>query len=113
MSDNNQQSPLRVWPRPVLVWIGLVILAAVSLFSAFVPLGAFNTAINLGIAGIMVALLWLFLMELIGLNPLIRLIAVAGFLWIIFMFALTLTDYYSRNTSVYSDRETALSQIFR
>src|SRR5258708_11513500 len=34
--------------------------------SAYLPLNAFNTPLNLTIAGIMVILLWLFLMGLIG-----------------------------------------------
>jgi caa(3)-type oxidase subunit IV len=87
----------RVWSRPLIVWIWLVLLAAGSLGSSYAPLGAFNTTIQLGVAGIMVALLWLFLMELIWMEALVRLIALAGLVWISFMFALTLADYFSRS----------------
>jgi len=72
------------------------LLGLVSLGSAYLPLNAFNTAVNLAIAGIMVILLWLFLMDLIGSEILVRLIAVAGLLWLAFMFTLTFVDYLSR-----------------
>jgi cytochrome c oxidase subunit IV len=94
--SNHRGSALRVWKRPILVWIVLVLLAAGSLGSAFVPLGPFNTTLNLAIAGIMVALLWLFLMNLMGSSALLRLIAVSGVVWLAFMFALTFSDYFSR-----------------
>jgi cytochrome c oxidase subunit 4 len=64
--------------------------------SAFIPLHPFNTTLALLIAGVMVVLLWLFLMDLIDSNALIQLIAAAGLLWLSFMFALTFTDYLSR-----------------
>jgi cytochrome c oxidase subunit IV len=95
MSNHRGRRP-RVWVRPVVAWIVLILLALTSLGSAFIPLGPFNTALNLAIAGIMVVLLWLFLMDLIGSDALVRLIAAAGLLWISFMFALTFTDYLSR-----------------
>jgi cytochrome c oxidase subunit IV len=93
MSEGTRGSP---WTRPILVWLWLVLLATGSIGSAYVPLGPFNTALNLGIAGVMVALLWLFLMELVWTETLVRLIAVSTLVWLAFMFALTLTDYFSR-----------------
>jgi len=84
------------WLRPTGVWVALVLLGLASLGSAYLPLSAFNTPLNLTIAGIMVVLLWLFLMDLIGSDTLVRLIAVAGLVWLSFMFALTFSDYLSR-----------------
>jgi cytochrome c oxidase subunit IV len=87
---------MRIWLRPIAVWIALILLGLASLISAYLPLNAFNTPLNLTIAGIMVILLWLFLMDLIGSDTLLRLIAVAGVVWLSFMFALTFSDYFTR-----------------
>jgi cytochrome c oxidase subunit 4 len=95
MSDSHRR-PMHIWLRPVAVWVALVLLGLASLTSAYLPLNAFNMPLNLAIAGIMVILLWLFLMDLIGSDALIRLIAVAGLVWLSFMFALTFSDYFSR-----------------
>ena len=94
--SNSHRRPMHIWLRPVAVWVALVLLGVASLGSAYLPLNAFNTPLNLAIAGIMVILLWLFLMDLIGSDALIRLIAVAGLVWLSFMFALTFSDYFSR-----------------
>ena len=94
--SNSQRRPAHIWLRPTAVWVTLVVLGLVSLISAYLPLDAFNTPLNLAIAGIMVILLWLFLMDLIGSDALLRLIAVAGLVWLSFMFALTFSDYFTR-----------------
>lgn len=96
MSDSHHTSARRIWLRPTAVWVALVLLGGASLGSAYVQLGRFNTPLNLVIAGIMVILLWSFLMELISFGALVRLMAVAGLLWLAFMFALTFSDYLSR-----------------
>ncbi len=94
--SNPDGRPARTWHRPIAVWIALVVLALASLGSAYIPLRGFNTPLNLAIAGVMVILLWLFLMDLISLDALIGLIAVSGLVWLSFMFALTFSDYLSR-----------------
>jgi cytochrome c oxidase subunit IV len=94
--SNSRRRPMHIWLRPIAVWVALVLLGLVSLISAYLPLNAFNMPLNLTIAGIMVILLWLFLMDLIGSDTLLRLIAVAGVVWLSFMFALTFSDYFTR-----------------
>jgi cytochrome c oxidase subunit 4 len=94
--SNSQQRRAHIWLRPTAVWVALVLLGLASLVSAYLPLNAFNMPLNLTIAGVMVILLWLFLMDLIGSETLIRLIAVAGLVWLSFMFALTFSDYLTR-----------------
>jgi cytochrome c oxidase subunit IV len=91
-----REPPVRIWLRPAAVWTALVLLALATLDAAYRPLDALNTPLNLAIAGIMVILLWLFLMDLIGSATLVRLIAAAGLLWLSFMFALTFSDYLFR-----------------
>jgi cytochrome c oxidase subunit IV len=94
MSEERGNSSL--WRGPVAVWLLLLVLLAITCASAFVPMGAGNTAVNLGIAVVMLLLLGLYLMDLLGMSALIRLAAASGLLWIIFMFALTFADYWSR-----------------
>ncbi len=94
--SNSHRRPAHIWRRPIAVWVALVLLGLVSLISAYLPLNAFNMPLNLTIAVIMVILLWLFLMDLIGSDALLRLIAVAGVVWLSFMFALTFSDYFTR-----------------
>jgi cytochrome c oxidase subunit 4 len=95
MSDRG--SSRRLWISPLAAWVVLVVLFAANLGSAYLPLGTANLAVNLGIAAAMIAVLAAFLMDLRNSTVLIRLIAAAGGLWIIIMFALTFTDYLSRS----------------
>lgn len=106
--SNSQRRLLHIWRRPIAAWVALVLLGFASLGSAYLPLGVFNTTLNLAIAGIMVILLWLFLMDLISSDVLLRLIAVAGVVWLSFMFALTFTDYFSRACEDQPGRPAAL-----
>jgi cytochrome c oxidase subunit IV len=85
------------WFGPVIVWLLLLGLLAVSCASAFVPMDALNTAVNLAIAAVMLLLLSSFLMDLMNMNALPRLAAASGLLWIIFLFTLTFADYWSRS----------------
>ena len=105
--SNSQLRPAHIWRRPIAVWVALVLLGLVSLISAYLPLNAFNMPLNLTIAGIMVILLWLFLMDLISSDVLVRLIAVAGVVWLSFMFALTFSDYFSRTCEDQPGRQPA------
>jgi cytochrome c oxidase subunit IV len=93
----NFRGTQQLWVEPAIVWLVLIVLFALSLGSAYLPLGNFNVALNLIIAAIMIVLLLAFLMDLRHSGILLRLFAGAGFLWTIFMFALTFTDYLSRH----------------
>ena len=79
------------------LWFGWrFILLAGTVASAYVPMGIFNTIVNLAIAALKVALIMLFFMKLRSSSPLLRLSALAGLFWLIFMFALTGSDYFTR-----------------
>lgn len=86
-----------LWKGPAIAWLVLLVLFGASLGSAFVPLGAGNVMLNLLIAAAMIAVLATFLMDLRHSSGLIRLVAGAGLFWIVFMFALTFSDYLSRH----------------
>ena len=96
MNDSRETGSVR-WLGPVIVWLLLLALLAVSCTSAFVPMGALDTAVNLAIAAVMLLLLGSFLMDLVHMNALIKLAAASGLLWVIFMFTLTFADYWSRS----------------
>jgi len=85
-----------LWLGPALVWLLLLAVLAASAWSAFLPLGPFNPTINLLLAGLMLFILAAFLMDLRSASPVLRLVATAGLFWVIFLFALTFTDYLSR-----------------
>lgn len=85
-----------LWKAPTLVWLALIVLFAISLGSAYFPLGDANVAVNLLIAAVMIVLLVTFLMDLQNATVIVRLIAGAGLFWLIFMFSLTFNDYLSR-----------------
>lgn len=95
MRDGGNNSR-RLWVDPLAAWVTLLVLFAVSLGSAYLPLGTGNVVVNLGIAAAMIAVLAAFLMGLRNSTALIRLVAAASGLWIIIMFSLTFADYISR-----------------
>ena len=85
-----------LWRGPLLAWVALIALGTISLGSAYLPLGAGNVAVNLLIAIVMAIVLAIFLMDLQNAKILIRVVAVTGVFWMIFMFVLTFSDYLSR-----------------
>jgi cytochrome c oxidase subunit IV len=87
----------RLWQGPVLTWALLVLLLAVSLGSAYIPLGIGNVSLNLLIAVAMAITLAIFLMDLRNAQALVRVVAVAGLFWTVLMFTLIFSDYLSRN----------------
>jgi caa(3)-type oxidase subunit IV len=95
MSDA-EQSAGRIWIGPLAVWFALILLLIATVSSAYIPLGIFNGIINMTIAGIKVALVVLFFMEVRTSSPLIRLASMAGLFWRILMFSLAGADYYTR-----------------
>jgi hypothetical protein len=42
---------VHLWFAPSVIWVALVALVALTVGSAFVPLGLFNGVINAGVAG--------------------------------------------------------------
>jgi cytochrome c oxidase subunit 4 len=80
----------------VLVWVALMVLLGLTAGSAWLHLGWWNTALNLGIAAAKAALVLLFFMRLRGSPPLARLAALAGVATLAVLFALSGADYATR-----------------
>ncbi len=94
---SNGENVRQIWKGPMATWLILLLLFAASLGSAYLPLGVGNTALNLLIAAVMIALLVIFLMDLRRSPVLLRFVAAAGLFWLVIMFALTFSDYLSRH----------------
>ena len=80
----------------IAVFLALLVLTALTVWVSFQDLGAFNNLIAMVIACTKAALVvWIFM----GLRhgaPLARLMAGGALLWLLFLFGLTLADYWSR-----------------
>jgi cytochrome c oxidase subunit IV len=96
-SQRETDSSWNIWKGPGLVWLALMALFLASLVWAYRALFPGHFTVNLVIAGLMLALLATFLMDLRNAKALIRIVAAAGLFWLIIMFVLTFTDYLSRH----------------
>ena len=71
-------------------------LLVATLVGAYLPLGRFNLVLALGIAVAKAALVVVFFMQLKRPDPLLRLAAFAGLIFLAFMFTLTYADVLTR-----------------
>jgi cytochrome c oxidase subunit 4 len=96
--DSGQNvSALGLWLKPAAVWLALLLLLGLTVGSAYVPLGAFNGIINYGVATAKAALVLIFFMHLDRSRGLLRLAALTGLFWLLFLFSLAFGDYLTRN----------------
>ncbi len=96
MNAQNSNVVWHLWVRNGSILLVEFALLAISIWAAFIPMGGYNTAVNLTFAGLMALIGLLFFMDLIHDTVLLRLAAVAGFFWLIIMFPLTFADYLTR-----------------
>ena len=98
MSESHETASTagRLWRRNALIWAALLALLLLSLGAAYVPMGRVTTAAGIVIAAVKSALVLLLFMELAKSKPLIRMAAIAGFVFLSAMFALTLADVLAR-----------------
>ncbi len=90
-------NPRRARPRPfVVAWLVMLVLAAFSFWTAFLGLGIWAPVAQFGIAVIQAALLFILFMRLKGPPSLKWVFAVTGFLWLAFLYGLSMTDYADR-----------------
>lgn len=89
----NSSSDLRTY---LLVYLALLALLGLTIGAALVPLGGWNTAVNMTIAVAQALLVLTFFMRLRQANGLQRVVAAVGFIWLSILFGLTLTDYLTR-----------------
>jgi cytochrome c oxidase subunit 4 len=89
--------PKTARPRPfVLFWVLLLVLAGISLSTAFLGLGLWAPVIQFGIAAMQASIVFIVFMRLKGPPSLKWVFAASGFFWLLFLYGLTMTDYASR-----------------
>ncbi|MGZ3770683.1 MAG: cytochrome C oxidase subunit IV family protein [Bdellovibrio sp.] len=79
-----------------VVYLGLMILLAVTIITNFTPLKDFGYTISLSISVAKSFLILTFFMKLRENTNSLRMVALAAVLWIIFLFGLTGADYLTR-----------------
>jgi cytochrome c oxidase subunit IV len=86
-------------PIPVYlkVFAALMILLVLTLLAAAVDLGPWNIVLAMTIAVIKAAIVVLYFMHVRYSSSLVQFFAGATFFWLLIMFVLTLSDYFSRN----------------
>jgi cytochrome c oxidase subunit 4 len=86
-------------PRALLLsWLGLLALLGLTVFGAYLPLGALNTSLALAIALGKTLIVVAIFMELRHGSALTVTFAGAGFFWLTIMLWLALADYLTRPT---------------
>jgi cytochrome c oxidase subunit 4 len=81
----------------VIAWLVLLLLAGISMLSAFLGLGVWGPVIQFGIAAIQVSIIAILFMRLKGPPSLKWVFAGTGIFWLMFLFGLSMTDYTTRN----------------
>lgn len=81
-----------------LVWFVLMLLLLLNWGLAHVNMGPFNVIVTLAIAFVQALLMLVYLMHARYSSSLTRLFVVVGFIWLLIMFDLTLSDYLTRGS---------------
>lgn len=85
-------------PAPfVVAWLGLLLLAGLSIGSAFLGIGVAAPVIEFSIAAAQAATLFILFMRLKGPPSLKWIVAGTGFFWLLFLYGLSMTDYATRH----------------
>jgi cytochrome c oxidase subunit 4 len=84
------------------LWIYLGVFAALMVFTgitvavAFVHMGPLNDLVAMAIAVFKATLVVLFFMHVKGSTRMVKLTVVSSFFWLLILFGLTLSDYFTR-----------------
>jgi len=74
----------------------LMALTVITVAVSYVDLGRANVMVALAVAGVKATLVVLWFMHVKHNTPLVKLTVATGFLWLVFMFVITFSDYLSR-----------------
>jgi cytochrome c oxidase subunit 4 len=83
----------------VLTWLALMALLALTLGSAYLPMGAWNSVANMAISCAKALLIAVFFMHLRHAGALLRIAAFTALLWLALLFCLSWTDLAYRFAS--------------
>lgn len=84
----------------ITIFMTLMVLTAVTVFAAFVNLGAFNAPVALAIATFKGSLVVLYFMHVKYSSRLTKMVVMSGFFFLAILLTLTLVDYASRGFTV-------------
>jgi cytochrome c oxidase subunit 4 len=84
------------WKTCLFTYFGLLTLLFVNTLIAFINLGAFGTAVEIGLATIMACLVAGILMHGFYQARLVQIIIAGGVMWFLIMMSLTMNDYFTR-----------------
>lgn len=82
--------------------IALFVLLAFTLGAYYIPLGPFGPVVAVAIAAAKALIIVLFFMHVRYQSSLVAMFAAAGFIWLVIMFGLTYTDYWTRSWVPYT-----------
>lgn len=80
----------------VVVFAALMVLLAITVGVAYVPLGPANAPMALVLAAVKAVLVVLIFMHIRHAAPLVKLAAIGGFIWLAILIAFTMSDYLTR-----------------
>ena len=78
-------------------FVALMALLALTVGANFLNLGPFNVVVAMLIAAAKAGLIILFFMEVRYSHPIVWVFATAGFLWLLLMFVMMMSDYSTRS----------------
>lgn len=96
MNSGHQQHHIVPVTTYVLVWLALVFFTLLTIYAGSQDFGALNTPIALGIAITKGTLVILMFMGLRYNTPLTKLVACTGFVWLLILFFIGMSDYLTR-----------------
>ena len=86
-------TPIRVY---LFIFGALMVGTALTVWAAFIELGAFNDIVAMAIAVTKATLVVLYFMHVRHSTRLTKITVVAGFLWLAILVGLLLSDYFTR-----------------
>ena len=93
MSEQHPITPVRTY---VFVFLALAVGTLVTYMAALQDFGMFNTLVALSIAITKATLVVWFFMGVRFNTPLTKVVAISGFLWMLILFGIGMSDYLSR-----------------
>jgi cytochrome c oxidase subunit 4 len=80
----------------IAIFLDLMVLTTLTILAAFQNLGPLNDIVALGIAITKASLVVLYFMHVRHSTPFTKVVVLSGFVWFVFLIALTLADFFTR-----------------
>ena len=93
MKTGSERDPAMLF---IVAWLVLIVLTAISIWSAFLGLGLYAPVVQFSINATQASLVFVLFMRLKGPPSLKWIFAGSGFFWLTFLYGLSFTDYATR-----------------